>query len=260
MSLYVLILLCVVQGLTEFLPISSSGHLLLIEQVFGVSGNLLFLNLFLHVATLCAVVVVYRKTIIKLLKNPFQKYTKNLLLATLTTFVFAVGYKAFNFDGFVQRIYCFGFLLTSIILLACHYFQKKAIVFSAEELNTKNAIIVGAVQGLAVIPGLSRSGSTISSLIFQGVSQSKAAEFSFLMSMPIIVGGFAFELINLLKNPTNNYVFDIKIYIFAFFLTFFVSILALKATIKLLRDKKLIIFSVYTFVLFVISFVLNFVI
>ena len=260
MSLFVLILLCVVQGLTEFLPVSSSGHLLLIEQVFGVSGNLLFLNLFLHVATLCAVVVVYRKTIIKLLKNPFQKYTKNLLLATLVTFVFAVGYKAFNFDSFVQRIYCFGFLMTSIILFMCYVFQKKAIVISTSEVSTKNAIIAGVVQGLAVIPGLSRSGSTISSLVFQGASQSKAAEFSFLMSMPIIVGGFVFEIINLLKNPTNNYFFDIKIYIFAFFLTFFVSVLALKAIIKLLHDKKLLIFSIYTFALFVVSFVINFVI
>lgn len=259
MSFWVLIVLCIVQGLTEFLPVSSSGHLLFMEQIFNVSGNLLFLNLFLHIATLLAVVIVYRKIIWELIKKPFQKYTLKLLIATLCTLVFAFAYEYFNVDSIVTKIYCFGFLATSILLFFCHRFQKKsASIMASDEISMKNSVLVGVVQGFAVVPGLSRSGSTISSLILSGNDEKKSAEFSFLLSIPIIVGGFVLELIKILKNDNNLVFFDIKSYIFAFFLTFIVSLFALKITIKLLKNQKFIVFSIYTFLMFVVTFILNF--
>lgn len=258
MSLLVLVILCVVQGLTEFLPVSSSGHLLLIEQLFNVDGNLMLLNLFLHLATLLAVVIVYRKIIWNLIKNPFQTYTLKLLIATAISVTLAFVYKYSGVAEYETKIYSFAFLTTSVLLLICHLFQKKSVVINSGEINYKSSLMVGFVQGLAVVPGLSRSGSTISSLILMGNDDKKAAEFSFLLSIPIIVGGFALELMNLDKTAANAMFSDIKMYIFAFFLTFIVSIFALILTIKLLKKQKFIVFSVYTFLMFILTFILNF--
>ena len=102
MNIWVLILLCVIQGFTEFLPVSSSGHLLFVEQIFGITDNLMFLNLFLHIATLLAVVIIYRKTIWEIVKNPFKPYTFKLIIATICSVALAFAYeflKLENVDG-----------------------------------------------------------------------------------------------------------------------------------------------------------------
>ena len=255
-----LILLCIVQGVTEFLPVSSSGHLLFVEQLFGITENLMILNLFLHVATLLAVVVVYRKIIWNLLKKPFQPYTYKLIIATLCSVLLAFGYKFSGVDSIVTKIYPFGFLITSILLFACHKVQRHNIGFSENEISYKNSVLVGVVQGIAVVPGISRSGSTISSLILTGNDEKKASEFSFLLSIPIIIGGFVLELLQI-KNDFISVNFQaFYVYILAFVLTFIVSIIALKITIKLLKKHKFIVFSVYTFLMFIVTFVLNYII
>ncbi|MBR3884931.1 MAG: undecaprenyl-diphosphate phosphatase [Clostridia bacterium] len=260
MSLWILLILCVVQGLTEFLPVSSSGHLLFFEQVFGVTENLMFLNLFLHLATLLAVVIVYRKTILNLIKKPFQAYTYKLILATLFSVILAFVYEFSGVDKVITKIYPFAFLLTSILLFMCHLFQKKAVAFNTNEISVKNSIIVGIVQGFAVVPGLSRSGSTISSLILTGNDEKSSAEFSFLLSIPIIVGGFVLELIQLNKSGLSFESVSIGSYFLAFLLTFIVALIALKITLKILKNHKFIIFSIYTFVMFIVTFVFNYVI
>lgn len=255
-----MIVLCIIQGVTEFLPVSSSGHLLFFEQLFNVSGNLMLLNLFLHVATLFAVVIVYRKVLWNLLKKPFQPYTLKLFVATLFTVALAFAYEFSGIEKNVTKIYPFGFLLTFVLLFVCHRFQKKGSIVSNGEISLKNACMVGIVQGFAVVPGLSRSGSTISSLILTGADEKKSSEFSFLLSIPIIIGGFVLELIKMNKSTSNYAFFDVKVYIFAFFLTFIVSLVALKLTIKLIKEHKFLVFSVYTFILFIITFILNFVV
>lgn len=260
MSIWVLILLCVVQGLTEFLPVSSSGHLMFVEQVFGVSGNLMFLNLFLHIATLLAVVIVYRKIIWKILKKPFCGVTLKLLIATICSVTLAFLYEFSGIENFITKIYPFGFLTTSLLLLACHLFQKRAVAIKNDDISIKNSLLVGVVQGVAVIPGLSRSGSTISSLVLSGNDEQKSSEFSFLLSIPIIVGGFVIELLKMNKSGINIEFFNIKTCIFTFFLTFIVSLLALKLTIRLLKKQKFIIFSFYTFLMFIVTFILNYLI
>lgn len=258
MSIWVLILLCVIQGLTEFLPVSSSGHLMLVEQLFGISDNLMLLNLFLHIATLLAVIIIYRKVIFNLIKKPFQPYTFKLLVATLFSVALAFVYKYSGINDVVCKIYPFGFLLTSLLLLLCHIFQRRAESIKCDEITMKNAVLVGIVQGFAVVPGLSRSGSTISSLILTGNDEQKSAEFSFLLSIPIIVGGFTLELIDFVKNGAILANFNISMFVFAFFLTFIVSLVALVFTIKLLKKQKFIIFSIYTFLIFILTFYLNY--
>ena len=114
------------------------------------------------------------------------------------------------------------------------------------------------VQGLAVIPGLSRSGSTIVSLSLCGNNEEESAEYSFLLSIPIIVGGFVIELIKMFKNPQISRVFTIETIIFAFLLTLVVAIISLKLTLKLLKKNKFIYFSIYTFILFIVTFAINY--
>lgn len=260
MSFIILCVLCIVQGLTEFLPVSSSGHLTLFEQVFHIEGNLLLLNLFLHMATLIAVVVVYRKVIWDLLKHPIQPLTLKLILSTAITLIFAFLYEILNIDGYVTYIYGFCFIITAILLFVTHKFQQKSAVIKSGETGIKDSIIVGIVQGFAVLPGISRSGSTISSLVLSGEDEGKAAEYSFLLSIPIIIGGFAFELIKLIKH--NELILPVSVFecIIAFILTFLVSLLALKLTIKLLKKNKFIIFSIYLFVIGTFVLIYNFVI
>lgn len=261
MNFWILSVLCLIQGLSEFLPISSSGHLLFAEQIFGIDGDILLLNLFLHVATLLAVIIVYRKTILKLLKKPFQPLTYKLILSTAITVVFALAYEFLPTDTIITKIYGFCFLATAILLLSTFVFQKKSATISPNEISTKSAVIVGFVQGIAVLPGISRSGSTISSLLLTGNSEEKSAEYSFLLSIPVIIGGFVFELVKLLKNSNASNAFaSLPIWqcIYAFILTFLVALLSLKITLKLLKNNKFIYFSIYLFVLGIAVIVFNF--
>lgn len=260
MSFWVLCLLCIVQGVCEFLPISSSGHLTLIEQVCGVQGDLLFLNLFLHLASLIAVIVVYRKIILKLIKKPFQPLTYKILISTIFTVILAFIFEVFSLDDYSYKIYCFGFLLTSILLWILDYIQKKMVGLKQNGISYRDAVIVGLVQGIAVIPGLSRSGSTIFSLMLCGNEKDESAEYSFLLSVPIIVGGFVLKLLKMNKEPLILENFTITMGVFAFLFTLLISIISLKLTIKLLREKKFKVFSIYTFILFIITFYINYLI
>ena len=259
MDFLILCVLCVVQGLTEFLPVSSSGHLLFFEQIFGIKENFLLLNLFLHVATLLAVIIVYRKIIWKLLKHPFQPLTYKLILSTLITLVFALIYEILDLDRIIANFYGFCFIFTSILLFITYIFQKKSSCVNTGEIGVKSAALVGFVQGLAVLPGISRSGSTISSLILAGNDEGKAAEYSFLLSIPIIIGGFLFELIKIIHKNQFSLPTSPILCVVAFFITFLVSILSLKLTLKLLKKNKFIIFSIYTFIIGIIVIVFNFI-
>ncbi|MBQ8451698.1 MAG: undecaprenyl-diphosphate phosphatase [Clostridia bacterium] len=266
MSFWILCLLCVVQGLTEFLPVSSSGHLLLIEQIFGIENNLLLLNLFLHIATLVAVVFVFRKKVWELIKKPLQPLTYKLVLSTVFTVALALCYELFDLEKYVNGYYGFCFLITAILLLVTFLHEKhmkntQKISINAKNITIKDSIFVGIVQGFAVLPGISRSGSTISTMMLLGKDEDTSAEYSFLLSIPVIIGGFVFELVKVLKTgsaPTFNGT-NILMYIFAFVLTFIVALISLKLTLKLLKKNKFVYFSIYLFALAVAVIIFNFI-
>lgn len=249
MDIKILILLAIVQGLTEFLPVSSSGHLLLIEQIFKFSDNTLLLNLFLHLASLLAVVIFYRDIIKKLLKKPFQPLTYKLLISTILTVILALLYEWLGIDKFAEKNYGYFFIATAVLLAVTFIFQKKSVGVCLNEVGYKNAVLVGLVQGVAVMPGISRSGSTISSLVLSGVSEEKSAEYSFLLSIPVIVGGFLFELLKVEDFSPLISGYNPLLYFMAFVITFFVALLSLKVTVKMLKQNKFIYFSIYLFLL-----------
>ncbi len=177
----------IVQGLTEFLPISSSGHILLVERIMGVQSELSF-TLVLHLATLIAVVIVMRKRIYDTIRAP--KKWLPLILATIFSalVVFALGDLIEPMMSGSFLAICF--LITAIMLLVSGFIKPKK-----KEVNTFDAVIIGIVQGLAVIPGISRSGSTVSTAVMLGNEKEESVSFSFLLSIPIIIASAAIDLL-----------------------------------------------------------------
>ena len=215
MGIWEALVLGLAQGLSEFLPISSSGHLLILEK-FGIGQENLFFNVMLHVGSLFAVLIALRKTWIPLLLFPFSKKKKsqsgNLEMQT----VFG-GLSAGKIDGYVvlaclptvALAFVFKLLAPSLLdgkLLGCGFVLTAIFLYLGENfkptkstlLTPKTSMLTGVLQGIAVLPGVSRSGATISALTLQGVDKKAATTFSFLLSIPIIIGSALYESIDLI--------------------------------------------------------------
>ncbi|MBQ8953394.1 MAG: undecaprenyl-diphosphate phosphatase [Clostridia bacterium] len=181
-------LLGLVQGLAEFLPVSSSGHTTLLQMLFGIAEAPEILNVLLHLGTLLVVLVVYRRRILNMIRHPFKSELKWLILATLPTVAAALTFKdkleaAF---GDVKYLgYCFIF--TSFIMLVGEAVNRLR-VKKHKPVRWYDALVMGCMQVLAILPGVSRSGSTISGGMITGLSRKRAVDFSFLMSIPAILG------------------------------------------------------------------------
>ncbi|MCI8499991.1 MAG: undecaprenyl-diphosphate phosphatase [Clostridia bacterium] len=187
-----------VQGLTEFLPVSSSGHLTLLQKILGYDiggGSMMFVNVMLHLGTLLAVIFVFRKDILALFKKPF----KTLLMLIVATIPAGVIGLLFNdkidalFQGenalFVLAIF---FSVTAALLLICELVALRT--KNPRELGWKNAVPMGLMQAVALFPGISRSGSTIVAGTLTRAKPNDVAKFSFLMSIPVILGSALVEI------------------------------------------------------------------
>ncbi len=192
MSYFDAIILGLVQGLTEFLPVSSSGHLVMTQTLLGVPSPGVFLEVTLHVATLLSVMVVYRAKILELLVGAVRldgdalRYTGMLVLATIPAAAIGLAFET-PIEGAFDNPYITGFLLlvTGFILWSTTLARQDETV---EEPTPANAVAIGVAQCLALLPGISRSGTTIAAGLWLKVDAEKAAEFSFLMSLPAIMG------------------------------------------------------------------------
>ena len=179
----------IVQGVTEFLPVSSSGHLTLLAK-FGVMPTSLFYNLALHLATLAAVLLSTRKEIAEILRHPINGDGKYILIASIPTVGIAFLFKALSPELLTGRLLGFGFLLTAGLLFLTETVGRDS---KGRMLDAKISFLTGVMQGVAVLPGVSRSGATLAALRSSGVEGERAATFSFLVSVPVIVGGFLLE-------------------------------------------------------------------
>ena len=246
MSIWVAIVLGLIQGLTEFLPVSSSGHLTFFELLFGFSEGSVFYNIILHVATLLALVIIMWKDIVYLLKNPLSKYVRMILLSSLLTGAIGIVIDLLiGASGNLLTI-AIGFIVTGVLLIVLDLFIKKN-----KNLNNpvgyKQAIVVGIVQGVAVLPGLSRSGSTLVAGVLSGASQEHSARFSFLLSIPIILGGTVYEIYKGIKHGFGFVKADILPMSIGFVVAFISAVLTLKLMFALVKKNKWIWFSVYLF-------------
>ena len=251
MSILLAIFLGIVQGLTEFLPVSSSGHLILFQHLFDMPDDMLLFNIILHVATLLAVMIVFRKKIFQLVRRPFNKMNLMLLISTAVTVTFVLLFKDFIDSTLHHRILPLTFLVTAIILFLTTFINTR--VSKKENVGFKSALLVGFTQFIAVIPGISRSGTTISTLLVTGVKRETAAEFSFLMSIPIIIASFVYELLNVRGSGAT---LDVVPTIFAFIAALLSGIIAIKFMLRVIQRVKLHWFSLYLVILAVVCLII----
>ena len=250
MNIFEALIMGIVQGLTEFLPVSSSGHLLILEKLTGLSesdGGAFFTTM-VHIATLVAVIIVYRKMIWGIIRHPINKTLLYLIIATIPTVIIALLYKTIlkSFDEMASSggILGISFLITAILLTLCDYVSTRGKKRDMEKMTVKDALIIGGMQCIGTLPGVSRSGSTISGALFSGLDKSAAADFSFLMSIPAILGSAVLEGKDAIDAGTIGVpVLSLIVGMIAAGVT---GYFAVKFMIKLIKNKKLYGFAIYT--------------
>ena len=235
MSIIEAIISGIVQGLTEFLPVSSSGHLVILHKLIGLEGPQIAFDIFLHLGTLTAILIVFRQDI----KDIFTTKKKTgllILLGTLATafFVFIFGDKielAFSNARIVGAM----FIVTGAWLILGNFLR-----YGTEGLTGVKAILIGLAQGIATIPGISRSGATISTGLFLGLDGQAAARFSFLLAIPAIIAAFFFKI----KDGAFIAGFNAN-YIVGFITSCIVGVLSLKLLLKVLYKNRFHLIGIY---------------
>lgn len=197
------IFLGIVQGLTEFLPISSTGHLVLFRKLFGLQEVGLLFDTMLHFGTLIAVVIVFLPQIRYIIMNPLSKLTKLLVVGTIPTAVIGL-----TFEDYFEEISRTGatigweFLATGVILWGVESMRRGQRKF--DQISYADALIIGTLQGAAILPAISRSGLTIAGALMRGIDRADAARFSFLLSLPAILGACFLQTVKLVKAPIET--------------------------------------------------------
>jgi len=238
------IILAFVQAATEFLPVSSSGHLALVSSFIS-SPNLFLFTVF-HLASLVAVLIFTRKEVYSLVtfKPEAKKLWLYLIIATIPAMIFGLLFNDKIEAAFSSLLFLgFAFIFTGIILFATKFTKVKS------ELNLKNSLFIGLCQCIALFPGVSRSGMTISSGMFSGLDKEKAAKFSFLLFIPVSLGAFILELKDFYINSAV---------IVSFFVCVIFSLLFLKALTLVIKKDKFWLFSIYCWVIGIITLILYF--
>ncbi len=253
------IILGVIQGLTEFLPVSSSGHLVLCQQFFGLKEEELFFDISVHMGTLVAVMIFFRKEIFAILTSLFlyiksfkQKGLKpdeNIKLAFLIiagsvpTAIIGLGFKKMA-DTIFASVFIVG---CSLIVTGFFLWATKKIKSGGKgigDFSFPKALIIGTVQGFAILPGISRSGSTIAAGLFLGLKREMAARYSFLLSIPAILGA---EILSL-KDVGPGASFDMPV-IYGTLTSFVVGYCSLMLLMYIVNKGRIHIFAPYCWIL-----------
>ena len=249
-ELFQVIVLGIVQGIAEFLPISSSCHLVIVNELLTGGGSRaeadLAMNIALHLGTLGSILVVFRRDLLNVLFD--IKMISAIVIATLPIVVVGFTLKDTIESAFdTPAVAAGGLLVTALMLWLCEKFDPNKGEQSEKMLESspsyQQAISIGLFQALAIIPGISRSGSTIAGGVMTGLSRELAAKFSFLIAIPAILGATLLHTIDAIKSP-EPFPFDGTMLIGAF-VSFGVGIFALKGLLRIVQKKKLRWFAVY---------------
>lgn len=245
------LVLGIVQGLTEYLPVSSSGHLAIGSHLFGIEGeeNLAF-TVLVHVATVCSTLVVLWKEIDWILKGLFKfemnaetKYFLNIVVSMIP-----IGIVGVFFKDAVEEVFGLGLLIVGCMLLLTatllifSYFAKPR---QREHISMKDAFIIGLAQACAVMPGLSRSGSTIATGLMLGNKKESLAQFSFLMVIPPILGEALLDVLKMVKGDDAFGDISALPLVVGFVAAFVSGCVACKWMINIVKKGKLVWFGVY---------------
>ena len=236
------IFLGVLQGLTEWLPVSSSGHLVIAQQLFQIDVHVFF-DIILHVGTAIVVLWFMRREIVKMIKavlkldfkSKFGRWFIFLIVGSVITGAIGFFWHDFFASLFSQIKYvALALLATGVFLLVLEKFERSG------ELVFKHSVLMGLAQGLAIIPGISRSGATVGSALIAGANREDAARFSFLLSVPAILGAAVFEYLN------SEVAVSLSLpLVLGTLAAMIVGYLSLKLFLRIILKKKLWIFGVY---------------
>lgn len=275
MSLLQSIIMGLIQGLTEFLPVSSSGHLALFKELFQIEEPGMFFDVLLHMGTLLAVFVVYFKDIwkmiveffmilgdcgrntalffgnlkreekepyLRVINNSYRKFVMLVIVSTIPTGI--IGYAAkdlVEMAGQLLIVPGICLIITAILLLIADHVPDKGKL--PKNITYTNAFIVGICQGIATLPGLSRSGTTITACLLNGYSRKFAVKYSFIMSMPAILGAMILEIKDVDFSLLTGG--DVMNYVVGTLVAAVVGYVCIKTMLVVVRKKKFTIFSIY---------------
>jgi len=263
MNIIEAVILGIVQGLTEFLPVSSSGHLVLLQKIFGINEPGLFFDTMLHAGTLIAVFIVLWKDIWSILRKPIQRLTGFLILATVPAVAAALIFKDKIENVFeTANLLGFCFLITTVLLISAEFLSKSykksvqtnlpdtgANLKTEKTMSWLDALIIGIMQAVAIPPGISRSGATISGALFRRLDRDFAARFSFLLSIPAILGAVVLHSKDLVTGSVSAENINIAAVIAGTLAAGITGFFAVKFMLKIIREKSLFGFAIYTGVL-----------
>ncbi len=261
------LVLGLVQGLTEYLPVSSSGHLAIGSALFGIDAesNLTF-TIAVHVATVLSTLVILWKEISWIFKGLFAgrmneetRYFINIVVSMIP-----VGIVGVFFKDYVEQIFGSGLaivgsmLLVTALLLTFSYYAKPR---QKQSISTRDAFIIGLSQAVAVLPGLSRSGTTIATGLLLGNSKEKLAQFSFIMVIPPILGEALLDVVKMIKGGAEAVTGDISAasLIVGFIAAFVSGCLACKWMINIVKRGKLVYFAIYCAIAGIATLIFNFI-
>lgn len=255
----------ILQGFTEYLPVSSSGHLAIASHLFGVNAddNLTF-TVAVHVATVLSTLVILWKEIAWIFRGLFKfawndetRYTLNIIVSMIPVGIVGVFFKDYVEGVFGSGLAIVGaMLLVTALLLTFSYYAKPR---QKKNISIKDAFIIGIAQACAVMPGLSRSGSTIATGLLLGNDKSKLAQFSFIMVIPPILGEALLDIIKGMRHGAEAAVGDISLTALAvgFIAAFVTGCIACKWMVNLVKKGKLIYFAVYCAVAGILTIILS---
>lgn len=278
MTLLQSILLGIVQGITEFLPVSSSGHLAILQNIFHVetNGSMLF-DIMLHLGTLVAVFIVYRRDIWKMIQeallmaadiclnlknfclnkihktslkyktvvsNSYRKFVVLVLVSTVPTGIVGVlGKELITEASNTLLIPGICLLITGVLLLMTDLAKEGTLL--PKSVSYKKGLIIGAAQGAATLPGLSRSGTTIAACVLCGLDRKFAVKYSFILSIPAILGAAVLEIKDVIEEPIV--MGEIGIYAVGAVVSAVVGYICIKTMLMVVRNKKFKYFAYYCF-------------
>tara|TARA_B100002052_G_C15851265_1_gene585199 strand:- start:917 stop:1711 length:795 start_codon:yes stop_codon:yes gene_type:complete len=254
------IFLALIQGITEFLPVSSSGHIEFLKHIINnstIQKEGAFITVILHLATALSIIVIFREKLKNLLFR-HNSESKNYILKVLVSMIPVAILVLFNVDQNIEDKYNEGwglifiglmFLITAIIL----FFTEK-ISIKTKNITYIAALIIGIAQAIAILPGISRSGLTICCALLLGATKKEASTFSFLICLPIILGKSFKDLVSFDILQSAEFNFPILI---AFIFTFFIGLVCCKWMIKIVDQSKLKYFGIYCFFISMSAFLFN---
>ena len=241
MEILEVVILGIIQGVTEFLPVSSSGHLVIAQHLLGINSPGNTLEILFHFGTLLSVIFVFFNEIKSILMSLHKRNTQilvfYLIIATIPVVFVGIGLRN-HLLAIFDSVSSVGYalLVTGFVLMLSSKFKP-----SHKEHSFFSSLAIGLVQALAIIPGISRSGATISISIFLGISPKESAKFSFLLSIPVILGA---SLLGIFELEGASMISSLTIFV-AIFTSFIIGVLALKLLLKMLEVGKFHFFGVY---------------